>query len=115
MEEKLLRQTLSANIKKYRGRKEWSQVKFAKRLGISANFLAEIETGKSWVSPLTLSKMADALGVEVYELFKPQTAPGTDPPESLTRFADDMTIALQESLAAALSRSISNVREHYAG
>ncbi|GHV84341.1 hypothetical protein AGMMS50212_16810 [Spirochaetia bacterium] len=58
MDENELRKILSANIKHYRGLRDWSQVKLAEKLDISTNFLADIETGKSWVSSLTLVKLA---------------------------------------------------------
>jgi transcriptional regulator with XRE-family HTH domain len=59
MEERELRGILSANIKRYRGLRDWSQVKLAEKIDISTNFLADIETGKSWISSLTLVKLAN--------------------------------------------------------
>ncbi|MDR1317606.1 MAG: helix-turn-helix domain-containing protein [Spirochaetales bacterium] len=73
MDEKELRGILSANIKRYRGRKGLSQLALALKLGISTNFLSDIETGKKWVSPATLVKLAMALNIEVHELFKAET------------------------------------------
>ena len=40
---------------------------------MSANYVTDIETQRTWVSDTTLIKIASALGVEVYELLKPHT------------------------------------------
>jgi len=54
----------------------WNQLYLSEKLGISTNFLSQVETGKTWVSSFTLSKLADALEVEVFELFKPASVTG---------------------------------------
>jgi transcriptional regulator with XRE-family HTH domain len=121
MEDRELRRILSANIKLYRGRREWSQVKLAEKLEISPNFLADIETGKSWVSSVTLVKLANVLNIEVYELFKPAGASG-DPPnektsddskEIMTKLVKDMSIALNQSVNQAMNQSLENVSRQY--
>jgi transcriptional regulator with XRE-family HTH domain len=121
MEELDLRRVLSANIKLYRNRREWSQIKLAEKLDISTNFLADIETGKSWVSSLTLVKLANVLDIEVFELFKPVQGIG-DPAneeasaefkELLTRLYNDMTISLEQSVSQTMKKSIENVFRQY--
>ena len=101
MDEKELRQVLSANIKRFRGCRGWSQAKLAEELDISTNFLSDIETCKGWVSPLTLAKLAGALNVEVYELFKPDNAVSGDLRDVVTKLTRDLTILLTESVEYA--------------
>jgi transcriptional regulator with XRE-family HTH domain len=105
MEEKELRAVLAENIKKIRNRRGWSQLRLAEKLDISANFLCEIETGKGWVSPLTLAKLANALEVEVFELFMPimpaNAARDNFETEKIKRFARDLSLALDVSAAEA--------------
>jgi transcriptional regulator with XRE-family HTH domain len=126
MKEQELRKILSTNIKLFRNRKEWSQAKLAEKLKISSNFLSEIETGKGWVSPLTLVKLANALDIEVYELFKPQIPATNDETDAiLRRFAQDLSVALNQSITRtvqqslnktllnSLNESLRNVFEHY--
>jgi transcriptional regulator with XRE-family HTH domain len=98
MEEKELRAILAENIKKFRNRRGWSQSILSEKLDISANYLSSVETGKGWVSPLTLAKLAKILEIEVFELFKPpnitlttQTELGD---ERIRRFAKDLALAL---------------------
>jgi len=101
MEENELRSLLGENIKKFRNRRGWNQLFLAEKLDISANFLSEIETGKGWVSPLTLTKLAKALEIEVFELFKPvisKTAAEDEPDTvKMKRFAKDLVLALDAS------------------
>ena len=71
MTERELLKILSANIKLHRRRAKWSQSNLAEKVNISINFLSDIETGKKWASPITLVKLAEVFGIEVYELLKP--------------------------------------------
>jgi transcriptional regulator with XRE-family HTH domain len=70
MTEDELRGILSSNIKRCRARDNMSQMALAEKLDISTNFLSDIERCKAWISPLTLVKLAAALNIEPYELFK---------------------------------------------
>jgi transcriptional regulator with XRE-family HTH domain len=106
MQEKELRGILSANIKRYRSRREWSQAKLAEELEISTNFLSEIETGKGWVSPLTLVKLANTLDIEVYELFKVEEPVNKDAKELMTQFVKDISIALSQSMSRSISDTL---------
>ena len=71
MTENGLRKIFSSNVREYRTRHKWTQVVLAKKTGVSVNFINDIESGKKWASPATMTKLANALGVEVYELYKP--------------------------------------------
>jgi len=99
MEEVDLRRILSSKIKYYRGLKGWSQVKLAEKIDISTNFLADIETGKSWVSSLTLVKLANSFGIEVYDLFRPgDTMPPDAVKEAIKSLMIDFSISMERSL-----------------
>jgi len=101
MEEKELRVVFAENIKKFRNKRGWNQLLLAEKLGISSNFLSEIETGKGWVSPLTLVKLANVLEINVFDLFIPQNTQNTAQDdmahEIIKRFAKDLTLALEVS------------------
>jgi transcriptional regulator with XRE-family HTH domain len=122
MQEQELRALLAENIKKYRNRRGWSQLFLSEKLDISANFLSEIETGKGWVSPLTLVKLANTLEIEVFELFKPVEVDNLTQDEAeaerMRRFAKDLTLALDVSAAEttnALKNTIAKVCKEYLG
>ena len=120
MEEKELRAVFGENIKKFRNRRGWNQLLLAEKLDISANFLSEIETGKGWVSPLTLAKLAKALEIDVFELFMPVSPAvvGQDEleTEKMRRFAQDLTLALDASSAevnSLLKNTVTKVCKEY--
>jgi transcriptional regulator with XRE-family HTH domain len=120
MEEKELRTVFGENIKKFRNRRGWNQLLLAEKLDISANFLSEIETGKGWISPLTLAKLAKALEIEVFELFMPVLPATTDQneleTEKMRRFAKDLTLALDASTTevnSVLKNTVERVCKEY--
>jgi len=111
MKEKELRAVLAGNIKKYRNRRGWNQLLLSEIIGISANYLSAVETGKGWITPLTLVKLAEALDIEVFELFMPvipaNSAKTDREHEKIKRFAKDLTLVLDASTAEA-SKTIKN-------
>jgi len=98
MEEVELRRVLSANIKHHRGLRGWSQMKLAEKIEISTNFLADVETGKSWVSSLTLVKLANCFEIDVYELFRPGDAPNDATKEAVKSLINDISVTFEHSL-----------------
>ena len=98
MEETELRRVLSANIKHCRSLRGWSQVKLAEKIEISTNFLADIETGKSWISSLTLTKLANCFEIDAYELFKPENIPSDAIKETLKSLINDISVTFDHSL-----------------
>jgi len=113
MEEKELRTVLAANIKKYRNRRGWNQLLLSEKIDISANYLSAVETGKGWVTPLTLVKLAKALEIEVFELFMPVIPASSTENEvefkKIRRFAKDLTLVLDASTSEALNAIKNNV------
>jgi len=64
-----LQRCLSNNMKWYRKKNGFSQEKLAERASITANYIALIETGKSFPSLSTINKIAKGLNIESIELF----------------------------------------------
>lgn len=71
MTENELNETLSQNIKKYRKGK-FTQEQLAEEIGVSAQNINDIEGKRRWPREATLVKIANALCVEVYQLFIPE-------------------------------------------
>jgi transcriptional regulator with XRE-family HTH domain len=88
MDEWELRGILGSNIKRRRLQADLSQIALAEKLDISTNFLSDIERSKAWISPLTLVKLASALGVEPYELFKADAFFSDQEKDILKEYAD---------------------------
>jgi len=114
-EEQALRDLLSANIRKYRRRRNLSQFSLAAKADLSTNFLADIEAGNTWVSSLTLIKLAKVLDAEVYELLKPEEAENSCRAEEswekalVNRFVLDLT----EALKASVGKTVERVKKEY--
>jgi transcriptional regulator with XRE-family HTH domain len=68
-----LRKILSENIRKNRASLHISQAKLAEHADISVSHMLDIEYCKTWVSEKTLSKIAQALNLEAYELLIPES------------------------------------------
>ena len=102
MTDKELRLMLGQNIKRYRAYRKLSQADFAEKVDISIPFLSDIENSKKWLSPLTLVKMAEALDVEVYELFKPEAAVPDKPADLLEKYTADIYSLFGQELNSKL-------------
>ena len=89
MKEQELRGILSSNIKRCRLRDNLSQIALAEKLDISTNFISDIERCKAWVSPETLVKLASALKIEPYELFKADALLTNKEKDVLQQYADE--------------------------
>jgi transcriptional regulator with XRE-family HTH domain len=112
MDEADLRNLLSANIKRFRQRKGWPQAKLAEKMSISTNYLSDIETGRGWVSPFSLVKLANALEIEVFELFKPQEMVPMDISSTVNKCLEDFSSSLRISFEKSLVDSIRKIRKN---
>ena len=64
-----IQRLLLRNMKKYRSRLNYSQMKLAELCGVSTSFIGEIEIGRKYPSARTLEKIVKALEVQPYKLF----------------------------------------------
>ena len=91
-----IRAVLAQNIKSFRIHREWSQADLAEKAEISIPFLSNIERGNKWPYPDTLSKLAKALNVEVYELFRTETPATKENHDYTARVLKELLIAQKE-------------------
>jgi len=73
MESKKLREILSYNIKKERKKLGLTQEKLAEIAGLSSQTVNDIEGCRMWVSDKTITKLAQVLHVDVYQLLIPSS------------------------------------------
>jgi transcriptional regulator with XRE-family HTH domain len=81
-----------------RFRKGFSQADLAEKADISITFLSTIERGIKFPQPDILSRLAKALDVEVFELFKTEVVP-SDSKEIISQLSEDITKNVSLSLA----------------
>lgn len=91
MTEHEIRILFGQNVKFFRKEKNISQMQLAEKADLTFNFINDIENGKKWVSPNTLSKLSAALDVQPYHFFLPvQNARQPGKSELLSAFSDDV-------------------------
>jgi transcriptional regulator with XRE-family HTH domain len=114
MKGKELRTIFGKNVKLYRNRRNWSQADLAENANISINFLGDIERGKKWPHPDTLTKIAYALEIKVFELFLEEKIEINSETEILmNRFLTDVSLSINKSLAISISQSINYTCKQY--
>jgi transcriptional regulator with XRE-family HTH domain len=102
-----IRGVLAKNIKLFRENRLWSQADLAEYSEISVPFLSEIERGNKWPFPDTLGKIANALNVQVNDLFREKSARS----DKDLGFAN---IVVKEMLIAQQA-AVDNVTKQYLG
>jgi transcriptional regulator with XRE-family HTH domain len=109
-----LRRILSKNLKLLRSQRSLSQMELAEKADISIPFLSNIERSNKWPYPDTLTKLAEALNVEVFMLFQENMPSRPDNVRDiLGRFKKDMSVSLHKTVSAAIDSSLEAVASHY--
>lgn len=65
-----------SNMRKYRKEKNISQEKFAEMTGLHRTYISDVERFKRSISLANVQKIADALQIETYKLFKEENKNG---------------------------------------
>ena len=66
-----LKDTYTANLRNFRKNKKMNQAEISEKVGITEKFYNDLENGRKWGSFETIVDLANAFGVEPYELFLP--------------------------------------------
>ena len=103
MDGQAIKDTLGRNIKTLRARRGLSQADLAEKADISITFLSTIERGIKFPQPDILSKLAKALDVEVFELFKTDAVP-TDSKEVISQLSEDITKNVNQTIAGVFKQ-----------
>jgi transcriptional regulator with XRE-family HTH domain len=111
---KELRAIFGKNVRIYRSRRNWSQADLAEHANISINFLGDIERGNKWPHPETLTKLADALEIRVFELFMEENnEPNLKTKRLMNRFIKDVSLTMNKTLSLSVNQSFEYVRKQY--
>jgi transcriptional regulator with XRE-family HTH domain len=116
-----LLEAIGHNIRRLRDEKGWNQTELGFRAGASPSIISLIENGKRNPSTATLAKIAEALGVEVVDLFpkdhrsplEPSLLNGLEEERRLSRFSEAI-IAVAARWGEAVSSPDMNDRERLA-
>ena len=105
MTPELLQKRLSANLKKSRKQLSLSQEKLAEAAHISVQMMNDIEGCRRWPSEKTLSKLANALNLDVYTLFLPEDTTVEVNLAQKEAIAEDLQKLFAESVANYLQKA----------
>ena len=84
------------NLKQIRKAKGFTQESLAQACGLSLVFLQNLEAGRRWVSPATVTALARALNVPETSFFTSCKASPTQINETLSHLPDDIRRALED-------------------
>ena len=103
MDGQAIKDTLAKNIKILRARRGLSQADLAEKADMSITFLSTIERAIKFPMPDVMSKIANALGVEVFELFLANLE-SVEGHEMLNHLSEDMTKDVNLAMADVFRR-----------
>ena len=110
MTEQQLHETLSQNIKKYRKGK-YTQEQLAEKIGVSSQNINDIEGKRRWPRESTLIKIADALKIEVYQLFIPNDLSNIQ--IETTDENEKIRATIQQRLVSDFRKSMNNMLDKW--
>jgi len=94
-----IREVLANNIKAYRRKCGFSQDKLAELASISSQYLATVETCRKFPTPEVLDRLAEALGIETYELFTAAPNPKSELEKLRQDIIGEVVQAIKQSFA----------------
>ena len=107
-------ETLSTNIKIFRKDKGWTQEKLAEEAEMSVQAINFFEGKRRWPGEDSLSKIASALNIEVYQLFIPQNKKPIiieETPEN-ERIRTQLTDEIVEQIRLSVNKSLDKVKNN---
>ncbi len=104
-----LRDIFIQNLKFHRKQKGITQEKLSELINMSPSYINALETKSTFPQPEVIEKIAQALSIPAYELFKydacPQNAMRFDPQE----FAKNISDSLYKKLQADIYKNVQDV------
>jgi transcriptional regulator with XRE-family HTH domain len=101
-----IRALLGKNLRRLRVQQNMSQLNLSSRTGLAHNFINDIENGKKWASPKTLSKLISVLKVDVYQFFIPDYRVDSPADDFFTVYLNDFSDSIQKMVGELKNRYI---------
>jgi len=95
-----LRDILAHNLKKKRQNCGFSQEKLAEMVSVSTHHIATIETARNYPTLDLIERMANALNIEIYELFINPLSP----PEEMERLYEVVAKNIEQVVEKAVEK-----------
>ena len=97
-----LREILAHNLKEKRRKCGFSQAKLAEMVNVSTHHIATIETDRNYPTLDLVERMANALNIEIYELFINPLSP----PEEMERLYQIVANDIKKVVAEAVEKAV---------
>ena len=85
------KELLGLKIKEYRKQKKITQEQLAEKLDLDVGYISKLEVGRNFPTIGTLEKIANALDVELYELFRYTNIKSEDFKDELIKIYDNLS------------------------
>ena len=95
-----LREIFAHNLKKKRRNSGLSQAKLAEKVNVSTHHIATIETARNYPTLDLVERMANALNIEIYELFIDPLSP----PEEMERLYQTVAKNIEQVVGEAIEK-----------
>jgi transcriptional regulator with XRE-family HTH domain len=99
-----LREILAKNLRENRRKCGFSQEKLAEKADISTHYVTMLELARNFPTSEVLERIADALGIEVYELFWVAASPEAELERLHRTIVDDIRQTIEESVEHAFAK-----------
>ena len=97
-----IRNILANNLKENRKRCGFSQAKLAEEADTSTQYIAMIEVSRKFPTPEMLDRLAEALGIETYELFA--VKPSSE--DAMERLHDTLVENIERIVGEAVEKAL---------
>ena len=97
-----LREILAHNLKEKRRNCGYSQAKLAEMVNVSTHHIATIETAKNYPTLALVERLANALDIEIYELFINPLSP----PEEMERLYQTTAKNIEKIVGEAIEKAL---------
>ena len=101
-----IREVFSANLKRFRVARGYSQAKLAEKIGSSYHYVGMLETKKKFPSSEMIQKLSYALSIDPTELFMKEISPETTMKNSQKAAFEDVGEAVNQFLGTYIAEKI---------
>ena len=100
-----VRKIFAENLKKARAKCGFSQEKLAEKAEVSTHYVAMIELARNFPKSEVIERLANALGIQVYELFYDPPSPADELEKLHLSIISDVKKTITETISEALGQT----------
>jgi transcriptional regulator with XRE-family HTH domain len=104
-----IRETFAKNLRERRRKCGFTQAQLSEKAGISTHYIALIELARNIPKVETIELLANALDVEIYELFIVPLSPAMELKKLNEAIVSDLKDAVKESIDEAITSDLKDI------